>query len=190
MSLGLVGPTTSFWAPSAGALPRAPYPANRASRPARARGGSPAPSPAGRSLPLQKNCCRWRESNSLRRAAPCRRAIDRAASRRVLLNAQRAMSTPLIALNSHRSVAPNTSSHKLDCQMSSIFIDVCARSETLEIILKSRRTASARCVNVAQPQPTRPASVVSIFTTTSRYDRRREDRFDVPISPAPVPLSA
>ena len=29
-------------------------------------------------------------------------------------------------------------------------------------------TTSARCVNVAQPQPTSPGSVVSTFTTTSR----------------------
>src|SRR5436190_1172832 len=80
---------------------------------------------------------------------------------------QSAMSTPLIALYSTGPLRQYELT-KLDCQMSSISSTLRPTRNGFRYCSSAVWTTSARCVKVAQPQPTSPGSVVSTFTTTSR----------------------
>ena len=127
----------------------------------------PAPSPPARCLRPRRSSRRWRGSSSRRRAAPCRRAADRAASGALALDVPQRDVHAAHRVEQHRAVAP-VRAHVARLPDVLDLVDVAADEERLEVLSSAVSTTSARCVKVAQPQPTSPGSVVSTFTTTRR----------------------
>src|SRR4051794_7289911 len=86
---------------------------------------------------------------------------------RLPLMSQRAMSTPLIALNSTGPFRQYELTYD-DCQMSSISSGLRPIRNGLRYLSTATWTTCARWVNVAQPRPYSPGSLVDTLTTTSR----------------------